>query len=161
MRFWLRLSSVLAAICIVASVDARAAEKTLSGGLQISYGEDSDIGVGVRGIYDLENVMSGMEAIGSFDYFFWSEEGVDDLSYWEINLNAIYKIKLEDSSIQPYTGAGLNYAHASAGGVSDSDVGLNILGGAVFGSGSIKPFLEVKIEAGGGEQFVVSGGVRF
>ncbi|MBN2369788.1 MAG: outer membrane beta-barrel protein [Vicinamibacteria bacterium] len=163
MRFWLRLSSVLAAVCIVASVDARAAEKTLSGGLQVSYAEDTDLGIGVRGIYNLENVMSGMEAIGSFDYFFPStEEGFDvDVSYWELNLNVVYNINLENSSIKPYTGAGLNYAHASVEGSSESDVGLNILGGAVFGTGSIKPFIEAKIEAGGGEQFIVSGGVRF
>jgi hypothetical protein len=148
-------------MCLVASVDARAAEKTLSGGLQVSYGEDSDLGIGVRGIYDLETLMYGMEAIGSFDYFFWSEEGVDDLSYWEINLNAIYKIELEGSSVMPYTGAGLNYAHASVGEASESEVGINLLGGATFGTGSIKPFVEAKIELNGGEQFVVSAGVRF
>jgi hypothetical protein len=68
-----------------------------------------------------------------------------------------------------YVGAGLNYANydvdceicdafdVDTGG---SDIGLNLLGGWNF-SGSKGPFVQAKIVLGGGEQFVVTGGIRF
>jgi hypothetical protein len=67
--------------------------------------------------------------------------------------------------VAPYAGTGLNYAHASVSvpelagmSVSNSEVGLNILGGAKFKLGQVTPFGEFRVELGGGEEFVITGG---
>lgn len=141
-------------------------------GVQGSWGDDADLAVGARVIADLSGTRSGISAIASFDYFFPDDNGLGDLlgidlKYWELNGNLVYGFA-KTSSVQPYVGAGLNFAHASVKeteftgiSVSDSNVGLNILGGLNFGSGRTKFFAEAKFEAGGGEQFVVTGGIRF
>ena len=41
------------------------------------------------------------------------------------------------------------------------DPGFNILGGTLFGSGPVHPFVELRFELAGGEQFVLSAGVLF
>lgn len=144
----------------------------VSFGVQGSWGDDADIAVGARVIADLSAKRSGVSAIASFDYFFPGDNGLGDLlgidvKYWELNGNLVYGFA-KNSNVQPYVGAGLNFAHASVTetqitgiSVSESDVGLNVLGGLNFGSGKTKFFAEAKFEAGGGDQFVVTGGIRF
>ena len=44
---------------------------------------------------------------------------------------------------------------------SDTDLGLNLLGGTLFGRGKVNPFVELRVELAGGEQFVLTGGVLF
>ena len=66
-----------------------------------------------------------------------------------------------------YVGAGAHYGSISfdcdvCGNVdmSDSEIGLNLLGGWNF-SGSKGPFVQAKFELGGFEQLVLTGGFRF
>jgi hypothetical protein len=154
--------------------------KAVSFGVNADWSDDADFGVGGRVIVNLDKQLKGLEAVGSFDYFFPSAgdvgdiegDGVDvDVTYFEVNLNAVYKFKLENSSLTPYVGSGLNIAHGNVGAsvdlgdfgsvggsVSNTEVGLNILGGVIINK---KFFVEAKFEAGGGEMFVVSGGIRF
>ena len=61
----------------------------------------------------------------------------------------------------PYAGGGLNIAYSSRSGSSDVDPGFNLLGGTLLGSGPVHPFVEVRFELAGGEQFVLTGGVLF
>ncbi len=179
-----RLSLVVLAALVLVGVgsNASAADRPLSFGVQGSYGsDDTNFAIGGRLVLDLGSQVENVEVVGTFDYFFPSVAddvdipGIDfDVKYWEANANVIYKYPLSGSSMVPYGGVGLNYAHASASASvdlgdlgdygmseSESDVGLNILGGVLFGTGSTKFFVEAKIEAGGGELFVVSGGIRF
>jgi len=103
----------------------------------------------------------------SFDYFFPSGGAGVDVKYWEINGNVGYRIPNMRGNLAPYVGGGLNIAHASAssGGVSVSDTkaGLNLLAGTTFGraASKTKPFLEGRVTLSGGEQFVLTGGIRF
>ncbi len=74
--------------------------------------------------------------------------------------------KVEASSLAPYAGGGLNIAHKSkefddGRSASDTDLGLNLLGGTQFGRGKVNPFVELRVELAGGEQFVLPGGVLF
>lgn len=160
--------AVLAVLC--AAPAARAGDVAF--GVQGSWGDSADLAVGARVIADLSGQKSGLSVVASFDYFFPGDDGWGDflgidLKYWELNGNLVYGFA-KSSSVQPYVGTGLNYAHVSLTeseftgiSVSDSDVGINILGGLNFGSGRTKFFAEAKFEAGGGEQFVVTGGIRF
>lgn len=163
------LTTVLALAAALAFVAAPAAAiegMPIKVGVQGNFGDDVDFGVGARVEYNLEE-MVGMPiaAVGSFDYFFPGDTFGVDVTYWEINANAIYGIPVTEM-ITPYAGAGLNIAHASAsaGGASASDTefGANVLAGAKFDIGMMfTPFAEFRLELSGGEQWVVTGGVLF
>ena len=125
-------------------------------GPEVSLGTDTDLGLGARGEFDFSG--SALTIIASFDYYF-PDGSVD---YWEINGNLIYNFNIPSApTVTPYAGGGLNIGHASAEGYSDTDPGLNLLGGARFDAGSIMPFAEVKFTIEGVEQFVVTGGILF
>lgn len=168
-----RLVSVTVSVLIFVfclTVQGLEAQAHLGG--QVSFADDVDFGIGPRLVIDLPGD-SNLGIIGSFDYFFPDTGsgaffGTDiDINYWELNGNLVYLLELEDSAVLPYAGGGINFAHVSAtvesGGTSesgsDSEIGLNILGGIQFPGESVTPFAELRIEASGGEQTVVTGGL--
>jgi opacity protein-like surface antigen len=114
-------------------------------GVQGSWADDADLGVGARLLWDATGSSDGIGAIASFDYFFPG----DDITYWELNGNLTYSLR---GSLQPYVGAGLNLAH----GEGDSELGLNLLGGLRF---SDRVYGEARVEIDGGEQFVLTIGL--
>ncbi len=132
-------------------------------GPELSLGTDTDFGIGGRVEFDLTG--PPLTVIGSFDYYF-PDGSVD---YWEINGNLVYNFDIPSApTVTPYAGGGLDIAHASWDGgngvgdsYSDTDPGLNLLGGARFDAGSIMPFVEMKFTIEGVEQFVVTGGILF
>lgn len=141
-------------------------------GPQLSWAEDAELGIGGRAVIEVPALLANLAIHGSFDYFFiddFAGFGVEaDASYWELNGNAVYGFNLPAApSVTPYIGAGINVAHISgdvsiggeSGDFSDTELGLNILGGSQFDVGSVTPYVELRIEAGGGEQFVITGGV--
>lgn len=137
-------------------------------GAQGSWGDDVDFGLGGRVVVGLPIEQFPLELIGSFDYFF---PDIDNFDYWEINANAAYVIPVPTPTVAPYAGAGINIARASVDvgtvpgvgdfSASDTEVGLNLLGGVKFPLQSVTPYGELRIELGGGEQFVITGGVSF
>lgn len=147
-------------LCLAAPKSSQA---QVSVGPQVSIANDVDLGVGGRAMFGL----SGPWKLGgSFDYFFPGS----NVTYWELNGNAYYNLELPDvSAFSPYAGGGLNIARTSVDGAgtgsfsaSTTDVGLNLAGGARFPvSGNVAPFAEVRLEVGGGEQLVVTGGLLF
>ncbi|HEX7051637.1 MAG TPA: hypothetical protein VF188_15640 [Longimicrobiales bacterium] len=141
--------------CLVA-INAPAAQAQVSFGAQASFADDTDFGVGARANIGLP--FSGFKAIASFDYFF-----PDGFDYFELNGNAVYSIRTTTPGFGPYVGGGLNIAHSSVDAIdfSDTEMGLNLLGGAEFGTGPIKPFAELRIELRDEGQFVLAGGVNF
>ena len=125
-------------------------------GVQASWGSDSDFGLGARAALAVPSVHRGFEAILSADYFFID---CDDCSYIEINANGA--LNLASESLNPYVGAGLNIARGAVGDFSNTEVGLNLLGGLKFPGASMTPFAEARLTVGGGEQFVITGGILF
>ena len=69
-------------------------------------------------------------------------------------------------SVQPYVGGGVFLRRVSVdvdivGSITDTDVGLNLMGGAAFGSSSrVRPFVEGRLRVGSGLTLVLLGGVR-
>lgn len=138
-------------------------------GAQLSYGDDSDLGLGARLEVGVPNLFTSTGAlantyfIGSFDYFFID---CDECTYWEINANLA--VPVAASGVDPYLGAGLNVAHFSvdfdsplSDEASDTEVGVNLLGGIRFPLGNLSSFLEGRLELGGGEQLVLTFGIMF
>jgi opacity protein-like surface antigen len=116
--------------------------------------------------------MEGLTGVASFVLFFPDAPANSDVSFWEVNIDGHYPIAMESGSgMAPYFGGGINIAHASVSvdvpligtvEASDTDLGLNLLAGATFKPmGNMVPFAEIKLEFGGGEQFVICGGFYF
>jgi len=156
-------------------------------GPRVSISDDADFGVGadVRWAFLADDPRLAVTA--SFDYFF-PEDGDDELDealagfeaflpddfplpfdfrpdvevkYWEANLNLTWDFTT-DRAVIPYAGVGVHYARfeSSAFGIDldDSDVGANVLAGMRIRE---RFYVEAKQEAGGGELFVLTVGVRF
>jgi hypothetical protein len=148
-----------AMLCLVAVESASA--QGFRWGPELSLATDADLGLGARVEFDLNG--PPLTIIGSFDYYF--PGGSHD--YFEFNGNLVYNFNIPSApTITPYAGGGLNIAHWSRDrgdepDTSDTDPGLNILGGARFDVGSVILFGEMKFTIEGGDQFVITGGVLF
>lgn len=157
--FW----AMVAMLCLAGVNQANAQEVHVGG--QLSYGDDSDFGLGPRVVFD-DPSLGEFRIVATFDIFFPDSPSGTDVDYWEINGNGIYDFQLRNSpNVIPYVGAGLNIAHASVGSgvlnASDTQLGINLLGGFEFIVGSVRPFVELRVELEGGEQLVVTGGILF
>jgi len=144
------------AVTAVGTADLQAQRPDIRFGPQLSLAEDADVGIGGR--LEIGLPRAPVSIWGSFDLFF--PDGPAD--YWEFNANASYDFHLPTTpTVVPYAGGGLNIAHISVGPADDTDAGLNLLGGVRFPLPSVMPFFELRIELGGGEMFVATGGVLF
>lgn len=169
MTKWLITAGAILAVGLAAQPAAAQAQF----GVQGSYSDDFDFGVGARAQFDLgsaidpEGPLSQLTGVVSFDYYFPDCDPAD-CSFFELNGNALYPLDFGEG-FSPYVGGGLHFARVSAEvdtgfGVeeaSDNEVGLNALGGASFGLGTLEAFAEAKIELAGAEQFVLTFGVLF
>ena len=169
----MRKKTFLTALAVMFLFGATQLSAQIRFGGQLNYGDDTDFGLGARLVLD-DPALGEFRFIGSFDLYFpgsRSAGGVDvDGDYWEINGNIVYDFEVTTSpNLTPYVGGGLNVAHASAeattplvsASASDTELGVNLLGGLEFGVGKLRPFVEIKVELEGGEQFVITGGILF
>lgn len=140
-------------------------------GAQLSWGEDSDIGVGVRGEWDFAGKLTTQGAfsrafiIGQFDYYFIDCPSGASCTFFEINPSLAIPFQTS-TGIKPYAGAGLRISRmsqsAGAFSASDTDMGLNLLGGLKFDLGGMDAFSEARLGIGGDfEQLALSFGVLF
>ena len=160
------MRKLLFATILAALVTAPAplfAQTTVGG--QLSYGDEFDIGFGGRITARSPWADQAIEFVAAFDLFFPDAGTVDNRSYWEVNLNLLYNIAAGHDMFLPYAGAGMNIARISAtlDGVTSSttEAGANIIGGLKIVTGTVIPFGELRYEWGGGEQFVITGGILF
>ncbi len=163
-----KLFSVIALSAAVGVVSAAEASAQVRFGVQGSFADDTDFGIGVRVRGDTPRLIPNapLSLIGSFDWFFPDAPSGVDATYFELNGNVVYNFTITGSVLRPYAGGGLNIARASVdfgqGNISDTNVGLNLLGGLNFRTaGRIQPFVELRLELEGGEQFVITGGIHF
>lgn len=142
-------------------------------GPALAWGDDTDFGIGGRldipmgsalGVTD--GSFSNIFFSGTFTYFF-----IDcrRCSYYEINGNLAVPFEIEGSSVGLYAGSGIRIGHVSRDlpedNYSDTDVGLNLLGGLTFPlADELGGFVEGKfglVGSGVSEQFVLSAGILF
>ncbi len=153
-----------AGVVIAAFVFAPRAEAQAFGA-NLSWGDDTDFGLGARVAFPIGGSVGqkGIKGLATFDYFFPG----NDATFWEITGNGVYDIS-SSGSASPYVGAGLTFARGGTSSnlcttnCSNSEVGLNLLGGARFQpTGNVQPFVEARFQIRDGSQFVISGGVYF
>ena len=87
----------------------------------------------------------------------------DDPTIFSINADVHYAFGSEFvESFVPYVGLGLAVTRVSDEGRSNSDAGLNLIGGANFRTrGRSVPFFQIEFRAGDFEDLSIGGGVRF
>ncbi|CAN5871637.1 hypothetical protein BH23GEM9_BH23GEM9_28790 [soil metagenome] len=137
-------------------------------GPQLSWGSDSDIGVGGRAVIGIPQFRTGLELHVSGDYFFLDCGGSTsevDCSWIEFNANAALPVPLAEN-LNTYVGAGLNVTRVKVdvgpfGSASNTEIGINVLGGLKFPMGGMTPFTEARFTIGGSEQFVLTVGLLF
>lgn len=161
----MRIPSLPAAIAGVLLMLPGAADAQVRLGPQISFGGDTDFGIGGRIVANVES-LEHWDFIGSFDIFFPDDGPNNDISYWEANGSLAYNFGVPEApSLSPYVGAGLNIAHISVDNsgndFDDTDLGLNLFVGTQFEGGSVTPFAEIRFVAEGAEQVVLTGGILF
>jgi len=102
-----------------------------------------------------------------FSYYFMP----DNTTLWQLEFNVPFLFAIPNFDVlQPYAAAGLALRHFSFNvdsafidvDVSDTDLGLNLIGGAMFiPEGSVNPFVQLRVNIGGESDAAIMGGVRF
>ena len=130
-------------------------------GAQLSFGNDSQLGIGPRVLTPLTSVHPRLRAVYSFDYFFPDSKGDDgDLDYWELAGSVVRDVSVH--RLKSYVGLGAVIARSSESenvartSSSRTTLGLNLVGGLRFPESEYTPFIEARA---GGRQFVLAGGV--
>jgi opacity protein-like surface antigen len=144
-------------------------------GLQVSYNhfetpegeltflEGGDFGLGVRSEFGT----STLALILSFDYYF-PESEITDVNFYELNANIAFTFPTE--GFRPYVGGGVGIARVSFDEDffvdSETQTGVNILGGVKFGGGGITPYVEGRYVIYGDDEafdnrFILTGGILF
>lgn len=126
----------------------------------------STVFFGAEGRVDSEALPVVVNA--SFDYYLTD---VDNLTYFAVDLNALYEFGVDNQSLVPYTGGGIGITRVSfdtgqtqfgSFSASSTEVGLNLIGGARFPLGSVEPFAQLNATLGGDAQRVgITGGILF
>lgn len=152
-------------VCLCACVATSYAQKGESAlGFNVNYGNDTNVGLGVKYRYNLSDHIRIEPA---FNYYFKH----DYVSMWDLNANFHYLCPVAEN-ITVYPLAGLGYANATAHlkdlgegweNVSDGKITVNLGAGADFQvSSSVKLNLELKYQiVDNYNQLVLSAGVIF
>ena len=130
-------------------------------------GGDFGIGADIRFLAgDLPVTFNGV-----FDYYFVDDEFDQGLSIFTIDFNALYMFGIENEAFTPYAGGGLGITRLSADEIqtgtgtfdpSQTEVNLNIIGGAEFPLDSFTPFVQAQFGVGGDvDRFNIAGGLLF
>ena len=97
--------------------------------------------------------------VPGFDYY----PGLDGASFFVMDFDAHYPFKAK--GMTPYVGGGMYISRVSVGapGIgsgSDTNFGLNLKGGARFGTSSkVRPFGEARLRVGNGSTLILKGGL--
>lgn len=160
-----RLSAVLVPLFILAFAPAAGAVQV---GGQLLYGDDTDLGLGARLEVGTSELFEYTRFQGDFNWYFPDDGNGVDLTFWEIDGNLLYAFDgfTTSDAVSIYAGGGLNLAHASVdftngGSNSDTDLGVNLLGGLNVPLGQVSGFAEMRITLSGSEQYTLAFGLLF
>ena len=131
MRAYRMLAAVAGALLLVPMT----ADAQVRLGPQLSFGDDTDFGIGGRIVANVES-LPHWDFIGTFDVFFIDDNSNFDFDYFEANGNLAYNFGVpEVPSLSPYVGGGLNISRLLIEDISsgverdNTDLGLNLFVG--------------------------------
>ena len=108
----------------------------------------------------------------AIDYYI----GLDGITLLQVDANALYPFEVNSELLSPYAGGGLAISYVSVEGedfglgdfgieidnsYSNTDVGLNLVGGTFFNVGNLRPFAEARFTLGNGSALSLKSGVMF
>jgi opacity protein-like surface antigen len=167
------LTRTFALLCFLALAAGSAqAQAQVSLGVQGGYNLDAFTDQGAEeGTYHLgAQVRFGLAQTRlvlnpSVDYFF---NHIEDANTFQVNGDVIAPLGINNTVFTPYVGLGLAVTRVSfnsdapiVGDLLESDetdLGLNVLGGATFGTGPVQPFAQARITFGNHLAFVNDDG---
>lgn len=135
----------------------------------IPVGDVSDLGGNLFFGLDGRSQVGGLpdEVVISPSIDFYLTEGLGEarLVISAVDLNGFYEFQAENRAFVPYLGGGLAFTFIStdealATDPSNTEFGLNFVGGARFPLGSVEPFVQVNTTAGA-DRVGIGGGVLF
>lgn len=153
----LPFAALFALLLLAAAPQARAQTTVEVGpraGLEINDPEALVLGGDLR----VDAATLPFQVQGTFDYY------LDSSDAYRFTANGLYEVRYENELFVPYFGPGLSVTRFA----DDTDVGLNVVGGAEFevanlGFGAVRPFVQGSFVPLGGEvqPFQVTGGILF
>jgi hypothetical protein len=161
--------SALFALLLLAAVPAQA-QTAISIGPRVGYETDAE------SIFVGADARIGVAALPirlnpTFDFFLLNEDDFgNDASQIQLTVNALYELGIENTTFTPYAGGGLSYVRRSFDVPEDvdiedsnSEIGLNVIGGAEFTNiGGFVPFAQGEFVLGGDySPFKITGGILF
>lgn len=150
-----RFRAVAVALVLMGGVSAAAEAQSdaLHFGPRLGYNFDAEeFSIGVHFLKPLTDAIS---IYPSVDYFL-----VDGGTLLGFNADLRYQVPA-DNLDWLYVGAGLGITRWSYEGFSNTDTGVNLIGGFQPAGGSrIKPFAEARLSIGDGSSFAVFGGLH-
>lgn len=144
------------------------AQVTIEIGPRIGYdigGDIDEIFLGADARFGLAELPVDLGA--TFDYYLMEE----NISFYQISLNAYYPFPLADAPIVPYAGAGIGISRMSidfgdefgewfgSNSASSSDTGINLIGGARFPTGNLIPYAQAQFTIGDLSLLTIGGGL--
>jgi hypothetical protein len=155
-------------ILFVALMATASPALALEAGPQLVWGDDQDLAIGGRIEFPTPELMTDTRIQGDFNWYFPDDSNNADFTFWEIDLNWLYQIGPAPAANDPdyYLGGGLNFAYASVdfdpgGDDSDTDLGVNFLGGVRVPLGSVRALAELRVTVAGSEQYTLGIGLLF
>ena len=149
------VTQIMLAGFIIASASAAGAQATgrpTSVGPRITYNFDfEEVAIGGHALIPLAN---NLDFYPSLDIFL-----PDNGSLLGINLDLRLHPMPRDAAMF-YIGGGLNLARAAFRGESNTEAGVNLLGGLEGRTGVIRPFGELRLIIGDGSQVALAGGLN-
>lgn len=151
-----KLTGVIAGLFLVVAMAAPADAQTVAGGGLVYAADAPGLDLGIQGgVYvGMDQVASGLRIGGDLEYYF-----VDDLDFLAINANAHYMF-VRGPVVDFYGLGGLGIGRASAGGVSNTDVGLNIGIGLELPLTFARFYSEAKVVTGDYDRIALGAGLR-
>lgn len=152
--------TLLAAPMAHAQADVRIGPRLTVDMGDISDAPGSDFAIGADARVRATNVPFQLN--GSFDYYSADE----DLTFTTFDFNAVLPLASDEPSLVPYIGAGLGITRFSVDGevgdfsASETEVGLNLVGGVELYAGALTPFAQFQFTNGDDvDRFGLTGGI--
>jgi hypothetical protein len=128
--------------------------------------DDSNFAIGVEGRFALVQIASSVrfDLRPFFDYYFIDDEGTGlDITVFGFGADAIFAFSVGNPVVEPYAIGGLQLGYGKVEGFdSETDFGVNLGGGAKFlTTGTVQPFVELRISVGDFDPILLTGGVLF
>ena len=162
-------SAALFALLVLLAVPQTKAQAQIELGPRVGYDidqlEELSIGADLR----VSTIALPVQINGTFDYYLLGDE-YGGLDVFRFTANGLYQFGIDNQYFTPYAGPGLSLTRLSINddgsfgnvNASETELGLNLVGGAQFSVGALKPFAQAEFVVGGDyEPVQITGGLLF